>query len=68
MQVQTTKQADNKCEIHVVMDKNDVDLEINTVAKLIRPQVQVKGFRKGQAPMHLVKSQYQKYIREPRKL
>jgi trigger factor len=64
MQVQTKKIGDNMCEIHIVMNKIDVDNEVESIAQQMQPQAQVKGFRKGQAPVSLIKSQYIKQIRQ----
>lgn len=44
--------------LDIVVPKGIVDREMDDLAKQIQPKVTVKGYRKGQAPLNVVRSQY----------
>lgn len=49
--------------LDITVPKGVVDREVEALAKQIQPKVTLKGYRQGQAPLHLVKSQYMDAIK-----
>jgi trigger factor len=49
--------------IDIVIPKLAVDKEMDDIAKSIQPRVDLKGFRKGNVPLNVVKSQFSNVIK-----
>lgn len=62
MQVDIEDSDNNKCIVRVNFPKTEVELETTSVAQIIQPKANVKGFRPGTAPLHIIKSFYRKPI------
>ncbi len=57
-----TKLNDYRRELHIKMEKEDLDPLREKEAENVRKEVQVQGFRKGKAPLNMVKRQYAQAI------
>jgi len=57
-----TKLNDYRRELNIKMEKEDLDPLREKEAEHVRKEVQVQGFRKGKAPMYMVKRQYAQAI------
>jgi len=62
MQVDISDVEDNKCVVSITLPKSEVDSETNFIANQIQPTVAIKGFRKGNVPLPLVKSNYRDHL------
>ena len=53
-----------KRKFNITYDSKGVSMAMDKAAKNLSKQVQMKGFRKGKAPAHLIKKMFQKEVRE----
>lgn len=61
----TTEDLGNlKTKIHVVYDSDGVDVAFDKATQIVRENSTIKGFRKGKAPVQLVKNHYEDEIRK----
>ncbi|RLE27704.1 MAG: trigger factor [Acidobacteria bacterium] len=61
---QITKHPDHSLEITADLDKTAVDQEREVIARRLRSQAQVPGFRPGKAPLSAVRMRYAEEIQE----
>ncbi len=61
---QVTKHPDHTVEITADLDKAAVDQEREVIARRMRSQARVPGFRPGKAPLSTVRARYGEEIRE----
>jgi len=62
MQVETKNLDNGKCLVDVKMDKFEVDRETNAVSLSIRSGADIPGFRKGNAPLDVVKNRFRNKV------
>lgn len=62
MEVEIKESGESTCVLDVVFSKNEVESEFSTIAKELQPKVDVPGFRKGNAPVHIIKNRFKKHI------
>lgn len=58
MQVDLENSENNKCVVKVKMDKFEVDRETNAVLLSLKSHVDVPGFRKGAAPIDVIRARF----------
>jgi len=62
MKVEITDVGSTRKEMRVVIPKEEVNTVTEDIYRDIAKGVAVKGFRKGKAPRHIIKTYYQEYI------
>lgn len=62
MDFSVTKENDNYV-LDIKIPKSAVNKEINEIAKAIQPQANIKGYRKGNVPLDVVKGTYRSVIK-----
>lgn len=62
MQFSVTKE-ENDYLVDITIPKGIVEKEMDSIAKAIQPQAQLKGFRKGNVPLDVIKGQYKNAIK-----
>lgn len=63
MQVMLEQQDDSNVVLDITVPRGEVDREINALALRLKDKANVNGFRKGQAPVDLIKRQYADLLR-----
>lgn len=63
MQVLLEDQDELSVVLDITVPQKDVDREINSIAASIKDRAEIKGFRKGTAPLDLVKRHYYDSLR-----
>lgn len=58
MDITITDKSSVEKEIHIIADKTELASHIEEAYKRYQPKIEIKGFRKGKAPMHMVRSIY----------
>lgn len=62
MEVDISEVIDNKCTVSITLPKTEVDSESHFIATQIQPNANVKGFRKGNVPLNVVKTNFRDHI------
>lgn len=63
MQVLLEQQDDSNVILDITIPRGEVDKEIDTIAVQLKERAQVNGFRKGAAPVELIKRQFHEALR-----
>ena len=63
MEVLLEQKDDSTVILDVTVPRGTVDREINSIAALVRDQAEIKGFRKGTAPIDVIKATYSDTLR-----
>lgn len=63
MQVLLEKQDDSNVILDITIPRAEVDKEIDSIAKNLKERAQVNGFRKGAAPLDLIKRHFHEALR-----
>ncbi|MCX7833516.1 MAG: trigger factor [Ignavibacteria bacterium] len=64
MEVNIIDKGRSKKEVHLTLNKEELDVYFEKAYKVYAKNFKVDGFRKGKAPVNMVKRQYGEYIRE----
>ena len=62
MEVDISEVKDSKCVVSITLPKKEVDSESHFIATQIQPNANVNGYRKGTAPLAVVKMNYRNKI------
>ncbi|MBA4312983.1 MAG: trigger factor [Chlorobiaceae bacterium] len=58
MEITITDKTSVEKEILIIADKSELAPHIEEAYKRYQPKIEIKGFRKGKAPLHLIKSMH----------
>ena len=63
MNVEVIDINETRKDLKVTVDAEQISKEEQSILKVVMKQAEVRGFRKGKAPVHLLKAKYAKHIK-----